>query len=366
MKRIIVSVTNDLVSDNRVHKVCNTLCDLGFKVLLIGRCYRNSPPVVERRYATSRMHLCFRKGPLFYAEFNIRLFFILIFTRFDIQLSNDLDTLPANILAAKLKRKPVFYDSHEYFTEVPELINRQHVQRVWQHIEKWLLPQVTSAYTACGSIADVYTRKYNIVFHVVRNVPEYYDTTSYRANNQSGNKRLWIIYQGALNVGRGLHQAIEAMRYIPEADLILAGSGDIEDELKKFAAEVSPQNVIFHGRVPFEELAYLTRSASIGISLEEDVGLNYRYALPNKLFDYIQARIPVIVSNLPEMKGIVEKYMVGLIADSNHPEYLAGLFRKALFDQSQREAWRKNLETAAGELNWKNERKIIEEIFGGI
>ncbi|MCA1760901.1 MAG: hypothetical protein LC658_14130, partial [Bacteroidales bacterium] len=120
-KRIIVSVTSDLVSDNRVHKTCTTLGEMGFEVLLVGRKLAGSQPLSPRNYQTKRIKLFFNKGPLFYACFNFRLFCLLLFSKCDLLLSNDLDTLPANFLASKLKNKPLVYDSHEFFTEVPEL-----------------------------------------------------------------------------------------------------------------------------------------------------------------------------------------------------------------------------------------------------
>ncbi|MFW6257577.1 MAG: glycosyl transferase group 1, partial [Prolixibacteraceae bacterium] len=122
-KRIVVSVTNDLVSDNRVHKVCSTLVKMGFDVLLAGRELPNSIKTGERSYSTKRFRLLFNKGPLFYVGYNFRLLLFLLFRKFDLLLSNDLDTLTANFLAAKIKNKPLIYDSHEYFTEVPELVN---------------------------------------------------------------------------------------------------------------------------------------------------------------------------------------------------------------------------------------------------
>ena len=363
MKRIIASVTNDLVADNRVHKVCTTLTEMGFDVLLVGRRYHSSPQMAPRVYKTRRMHLLFRKGPQFYAEYNLRLMFFLLFTKCDILLANDLDTLPANIVAGKIKDKPVVYDSHEYFTEVPELINRPRVQKIWLWLEKKLVTKVNAAYTVCQSIADIYSKQYKIPFRVVRNVQlsqHYQDKTT---NIFVADSRPVIIYQGALNLGRGLESAIRAMQYLPEAQLLVAGSGDKEKELKKLAQETALQNIKFTGRLSLEELSLITRQAFLGISIEEDLGLNYRYALPNKLFDYIQAQIPVVVSNLPEMKMVVEKYQIGIIADSHDPEYLAGIFRKALFDESLRETWKNGLRTAAKELNWKLEKKVIEEIF---
>jgi glycosyltransferase involved in cell wall biosynthesis len=336
---------------------------MGFDVLLVGRRYHDSPQIAPRRYQTRRMHLLFRKGPLFYAEYNLRLMILLLFTKCDILLANDLDTLTANIVAGKLKGKPVVYDSHEYFTEVPELIHRPGVQKVWLWLEKRLVPKVSAAYTVCQSIADIYSKRYNIPFRVVRNVPQVMQHPEVTANLINNELRPAIIYQGALNLGRGLEYAIRAMQYLPEARLLIAGSGDKEKELQRLAKETSPQNIQFLGRLSLEELSVITRQASIGISIEEDLGLNYRYALPNKLFDYIQAQIPVVVSNLPEMKRVVEEYHIGLIANSHDPEYLAGLFRKALFEEPLRETWKNGLKTAANELNWNHEKKVIEEIF---
>lgn len=312
------------------------------------------------------MRLLFNKGPLFYAEYNLRLFTRLILTKCDIILANDLDTLPASVAAGIIRRIPVVYDSHEYFTEVPELRGRKNIRKIWLWIEKMALPMVKAAYTVSPSIADAYTKKYNIPFAVIRNLP----ATSV-ANHRTGKihgipERPFILYQGALNQGRGLEYAIRAMKSIPEADLVIAGSGDIVDSLKKLAKEVSSENVLFTGRIPLEELPALTAQASLGISVEEDLGLNYRFALPNKLFDYIQAKIPVIVSNLPEMRSLVEKYNIGLVAENHDPDYLATAFRTALFDRERRDYWRQGLEIASMELTWENEKNKLLKIFSGI
>jgi glycosyltransferase involved in cell wall biosynthesis len=336
---------------------------MGFSVLLVGRRYSNSPPIEPRKYTTTRLRLFFRKGPLFYAEFNIRLFFLLLTSRCHLLLSNDLDTLPASVLAAKLKRLPVVYDSHEYFTEVPELIHRPAVRRLWKWIEKLCLPAVSSAYTVSRSIAEAYERMYNVPFAVVRNIPNIPPFLVKPSDPLSGQPN--IIYQGALNMGRGLEKAIEAMQYIPEATLTIAGGGDVEESLHRLAKKLPTPNVRFTGRLTANKLAKLTQVASLGISLEEDMGLNYRYALPNKLFDYIHAGIPVVVSNLPEMRRIVEQYNIGLISASSSPGELANLFRKALFDSDLRREWAKGIELARKELNWENEQEILIGIFSG-
>jgi glycosyltransferase involved in cell wall biosynthesis len=362
LKKIIVSVTNDLTGDQRVHRVCITLKEMGFRVLLVGRRFRHSPGLQTRSYTTRRMRLIFTRGPMFYAEYNLRLFLLLLFSSFDLLLSNDLDTLPANRLAAHLKGKPVVYDSHEFFPEVPELQERPRVRQIWEWLEKRLVPGVSQAYTVCESIAKIYTEKYGIPFLVVRNLP--FAALSPETDQALQKKRpLKIIYQGALNKGRGLEQAITAIQYLPEARLILAGSGDLEEKLHQLVTGLRLSNLRFTGKLPPEELRKLTQHAHLGISIEEDLGLNYRYALPNKLFDYIQARIPVVVSDLPEMSAVVKGYDIGLITPSHDPEILAEVFNNALTDQLLRKKWALNLEKAAAELIWEKEEVVVKGIF---
>ncbi len=352
-----------MVSDNRVHKVCTTLTNMGFTVLLVGRKLPKSLSVNKRSYPTQRLRLFFKTGVLFYAEFNLRLFLFLIFSRFDVLLSNDLDSLTANFLASKLKNKPLVYDSHEYFTEVPELIGRPRVKKVWEWLESKMLPKIKYAYTVCDSIARVYREKYGVDFKVVRNIP-------FAANNsftkkETENAEKIILYQGAVNIGRGLKQAILAMHFVDNAKLVIVGDGDIRDELAALVVGENLQNKIgFKGRLPIDELEKLTPQADLGLSIEEDLGLNYRFALPNKLFDYIRAQVPVLVTNLPEMAAIVNQYKIGVITDSLKSEILAEKMKAALSDSLQRKIWKKNLKIAASELTWKKEKEVLKGIFG--
>jgi glycosyltransferase involved in cell wall biosynthesis len=363
-KKIIASVTSDLVSDNRVHKVCTTLHNMGFDVVLVGRKLPASLPVEMRQYSVKRFRLHFYKGPQFYAAFNLRLLLFLLFSKFDILLSNDLDTLPANFIASKIKSKPLVYDSHEYFTEVPELIGRPGVKMVWEWLEKKMVPKVKTAFTVCNSIAKIYEEKYGTPFRVVRNLPV---AGSFKPQSEiDENQQKIILYQGAVNIGRGLEQAILAMHYIENAKLIIAGDGDIKTKLEYLVQKENLQNKVeFTGRQPLKELAKLTPKADLGLSIEEDLGLNYRFALPNKLFDYIQAQVPVLITNLPEMTAIVNHYQIGEITESLEPRYLAEKINDALNNQGKRKVWKSNLPAAAKELTWENEEKVIWEIFEG-
>jgi glycosyltransferase involved in cell wall biosynthesis len=367
LKKVSLSVINDLVTDNRVHKVAISLQKMGFEPVLIGRLLPESD-VVERGYKTHRMKLFFRKGAVFYFEYNLRLFFHLLKSKIDVFVANDLDTLPANFCAAKLKRKPLVYDSHEYFTEVPELIGRPMVRKIWKVLEKMLVPKVDAAYTVCNSIAEVYSDMYKVDFKVVRNLPvcaateriTHPMTLSHRMSNSSK----IILYQGALNLGRGIESAIRSMQYLEGAELWLAGDGDLTAQLKQMVAEMKLEDKVkFLGRLPLHQLYEVTRQADLGISLEEDLGLNYRFALPNKLFDYIQAGVPVLVSNLPEMRKIVEQYRIGMVAETHQRMELAELMKTALFDQEKIALWKQNLPKAAKELCWENEEKSLKSVY---
>ncbi len=355
-QRIYVSVTNDLCTDQRVAKVCNTLVKNGYDVMLIGRKLPHSWPL-KLEYSTRRFRLPFNSGPLFYVSYSIYLFFFLLFSKRGLLLSNDLDTLLPNFLVSKLKQMPLIYDSHEYFTEVPELVKRPAVKAVWTSIEKAILPNVNAAYTVSQPIADAYFKKYNVRFEVIRNLP-------YRFSGLSADSEENVImYQGALNIGRGLELMIDAMAYF-DGQLWIAGDGDIADELKARAKINSlEQKVIFLGRLGVEELKRLTPQASLGLSLEEELGLNYTYALPNKLFDYIQSGVPVLVASLPEMAKVVNQYQVGELLQTRSPKALADQMQSMLSDSEKYQSWKTCCQAAAKELNWENESRKLEGLL---
>ena len=364
-RKIIISVTNDLVADNRVHKVATSLMKFGFEVLLVGRKLKGSLPV-NRDYQTKRFRLFFTKGAKFYACYNIRLFFFLLFTKSDIFLANDLDTLPANFLASKIRNKKLVYDSHEYFTEVPELINRPKIKRIWERIEKRILPKIKNAYTVCGSIADVYKEKYGIEMKVIRNISECNGKIIPKETDylKALSMQKIILYQGAVNVGRGIEEVIEAMQYVENARFVIVGDGDVTEDAKKIVSRLYLKHkVFFIGKVPLEELIAYTQKATIGISLEKNIGLNYYYALPNKLFDYIRANVPVLASRLPEIENIVKTYDIGCFIENHNPKHIAENINFMLNSPDKMQKWKENLEKASAELCWENEEKILKEIF---
>jgi glycosyltransferase involved in cell wall biosynthesis len=349
--RIIVSVTNDLSTDQRVHKVCTSLQAFGFDVLLVGFLQADSK-ILDREYATSRFSMWFKKGPFFYAEFSVRLFLLLLFNKSDHLLSNDLDTLLPNYLVSKIKRNNLVFDSHEIFSDSPELINRPRVQRFWQGLESFLMPRVKHSYTVCQSLANHFNKKLNVEMKVVRNVP--YKTTFDRLKHN--NKTL--IFQGNYNKGRGLDLAIRCLAYLPDFNLIIVGGGF--EFLKDLSREIGVlDRVEFVGKVPFEHLRDYTKKASIGLLLEEPIGLSFSYSLPNKLFDYIHSDLKIIASPLKEVKSVVDKYKIGVLLNNRSPKDVAAqieLLYSTGFNNS-------DYELAKQELNWQKEEEVLASVF---
>jgi len=350
-KKIVVSVSSDLSTDQRVQKVCNTLATNNFEVLVLGRQLPHSPKFGSLNYSHKRFRLWFNKGALFYANLNVCLFFTLLFSKSNILYANDLDTLLANYLVSKLRSKPLVYDSHEYFTQVPELVNRPSVQRIWERIEKAILPKLKHCITVTEQIAKVYKKKYNTHFAVMRNFPLLQD-------QQLEEKENFIVYQGALNVGRGLEELIAAMPFV-NAKLWIAGAGDIEDQLRQKVQDSNlSDKVIFLGRLDPIELRGYTQKAKLGMSIEHKMGLNYTYALPNKIFDYIHCETPVLYADLIEVKKVLHGAAIGEELESYESKVLAQQINHML-ESANYKGWQQNCLKLRKELNWQQEEKVL-------
>ena len=367
MKRVIVSVTNDLVTDQRVNKSCLALQKTGFEVLLVGRKQRKSPPMDERPYASHRMKLLFEKGPLFYAEYNTRLFFFLLFHRANLLLSNDLDTILPNWFISRLKGIKMIFDSHEYYTETPELVNRPKVQRVWKRIEGFVVPKLDEMITVCDSIADLFREKYGVKCHVIRNIPPRKALPPKGDKVALGlptDKHLLILQGSGINIQRGAEELVQAMSFLDDCFLMIIGGGDVLPILKQMVEDLNiTDRVRFFPRMPYQQMMAYTQLAELGFCLDKDTNLNYRFSLPNKLFDFIQAGVPIVASHLTEIEKIITKYDIGLFIPDHDPKSIAETIREGLENVERRSVWKKGLVKAAEELCWENESKALMEIY---
>jgi len=360
-KKVILCISNDIHTDQRLHKVCTSLMGLNYNVELLGRKLQTSK-TLDKPYACKRLSILFNKGALFYAFLNIQFFIYLLFKATDIIVANDLDTLPACHFASKLRGKKLVVDLHELFTEVPEVVNRKRIQKFWASIEGYFLPKNDRMITVCKSIADYYDEKYNKTVEVVRNIPvkkELYQTT------KKSNDQFIILYQGAVNIGRGIETMVETIQHLPEKySLWIIGSGDISDSIKEQIKDFNLEHRIkMFGRKEPSELKKITPQAHLGLSLEENMGLNYYFALPNKLFDYLHADVPMLVSPFPEMSAIVNQYNTGYIRRSTSAKGLAIEIETIANNQSLYQEKVSACKQTKRHLTWENEFKIYQKVL---
>ncbi len=337
-----------------MQRICGSLQKAGHSVLLIGRKLPHSPETGEFAFQTERLKCIFHKGKAFYIEFNLRLFFLLLFRPAKMIGSVDADTLPACCLASWLKRVPLSFDAHEYFSEVPELQDRKWVKNIWQWVERTFIPQADLIYTVSGSIAEEYQKFSKQKVHLIRNMP-------LRAQKKEGTEdaEKILIYQGALNRGRGLEALIRAAPELP-LKIMIAGGGDLE---KSLPALPGAGHVHFTGRKKPHELKSLTASAWLGYNLLENEGKSYYYSLANKFFDYVQAGIPQLCAAFPEYERLNRELEVALLIDEPDPEKIKAATNRLLKDPDLYHRLKKNALLAAQLWCWEEEEKKLIALY---
>ena len=358
LKKIVFTVTNDLNYDQRMIRICTSLAAAGYDVLLTGVQRKGSTPLSQRPYRQKRLECIFQTGIGFYAEYNTRLFFFLLFQKADILCCIDLDTMLPVWLAARMRNKMPVYDAHEYFSQQKEVISRPGVYRVWHWIESSLVPGFRHGYTVCQSIADEFSRLYKVNYEVIRNVPVLKDID--RQVQPAG--RL-ILYQGAVNEARGLEFLIPAMKQV-DARLEIYGDGNFMEQTKMIIAKNNLQaKVLLKGKRLPEYLDDITRRAHIGLNLVENNGLNQYYSLANKFFDYIHTGIPQLTMNYPEYKRINDVFEVAILIDDLKEDTIAEALNKLLTDEVLYQRLKQNCLKAREVLNWQEEEKKLISFY---
>ena len=368
--KAVIAVISDLSTDMRVRKLALLMAEEGLDVTLTGRHSVNRLPGELPGITMSRIRVPFRRGPAMYLVFNILLFFRLLSRRFDICVASDLDTLVPCYLVSRLFGRKLIYDSHEYFTGQYGLRERKVKYFLWKFAEKAIVPRLRWMVTVSDSIAELYRKEYGVNPVVVRNVAPGVEGLLPRRRDELGARpgELLVIFQGAgINPGRGAEELLDAIALVTEVRLVIIGSGDIIEQIKIRAARSEARDrVIFLPGMPWEEMMRYTLCCDAGLSLDTDTCINQRYSLPNKLFDYIAAGIPVIVSPLPEVSALVGRYACGVVLDEVTPEAIAGQLRRLAEDRRLLVSLRKNAEKARIGLNWENERIKEQELIRSV
>jgi glycosyltransferase involved in cell wall biosynthesis len=356
MKRLIFTVTNDLNYDRRMMRACTTLVDAGYDVKIIGRLQYNSLAIVSQSYNQKRLRCLFETGKAFYIEYNIRLFFYLLFQKFDAACAVDLDTILPVLIVSKLRRKKRFYDAHEYFTEVPELTGRPFTKSIWEKIGSFSIRKMTSCYTVSESLSTIFKEKYHKEFEVVRNIPLLLPFGKVKKQGKM------ILYQGAVNQGRGLEQLIDAIEDI-DIQVVIAGYGDIQQKIKQLIEAKGYQyKVILTGYLTPSQLYEQTAKAYIGYNLLDPVSLSYFYSLSNKFFDYIHAAIPSLSNPFPEYIKINQQYKVSHLTELNTEEIKKAIIY-LLENQDYYHELQNNCLKAREIFNWQEEQQKLVQIY---
>lgn len=340
------------------------MSEMGLDVTLIGRKKNNSIPVPPQIFTVKRLRLLFEKGPLFYLLLNARIFLVLLFSKVDGIYANDLDTLLPAFLVSKIKRIPIIYDSHEIFTEVPELTNRPFKKGIWTWIEKRIFKRLSTIITVNQSIADHYKNLYGKELHVIRNISSHIPNYELIEKNKNPETFTLIIQGSGLNVDRGIEEAVQAMKEIRNAQLLLVGDGDVLPKVKSIVEkEKLVDKVHLIGRLPYHEMMRYTQTSDLGLSLDKPTSKNYTFSLPNKVFDYIHANTPIIASNLPEIKRIVDRYNCGVLIDEVTPQAIALHVNAVLSNPNQLQSLKDNCSEASKHENWEKEAEKLKTII---
>ncbi|MEO6582810.1 MAG: glycosyltransferase [Ferruginibacter sp.] len=365
-KKITVSVISDLTTDQRVIRISNTLQQMGFEVFVIARKFKNSLSLDEYLFTATRIHCYFRKGIMQYAEFNFKLFLKLLFCKTDYFLANDLDVLIPNFVVSRLRNKKLFYDTHEYFTGVPELRNSPTKKRVWKFFEDWIFPNLTTVYTVNDSVKNKYHQEYGNQIGVIRNVPSAIKNIAPPLiPMQWKNKQILLLQGAGINEGRGGLELLEAMNYLSTNYLLLfIGSGTQWHEIAQNRISWNLQGKVeMIDKLHPAKLQQYTAIAHIGFSLDSFADLNCLYNLPNKIFDYIQAGVPIIATGIPEVKQIMDRYKCGICIADNAPATIANAIKEMTEDKQMHLQFKVNCEQAAMELTWENESVKLKAIY---
>ncbi len=360
MAHILCTVTNDLVYDQRMIRICRSLARAGYRVELVGRERPGSPALPQMPFQQTRLRCFFEKGKLFYLEYNLRLFGYLLSHPFDVVCSVDLDTLLPGYLVSRIRRKKIVYDAHEYFTEVPEVVDRPLVKGIWSLLARWIIPRLTYAYTVGAALADALTKRYGAPFAVIRNLPA---ARSETAEPDPGRPPV-VLYQGYLNEGRGLETAIGAMRRLTEAELWLAGEGDLSQKLRALAEQLGvTDRVRFLGALAPDEMRQVTLCAAIGINLLENRGLSYYYSLANKALEYVQAGLPSIQMDFPEYRRLQDACGIFHLLSELSENELVQAVERLLSDTGYYQQIRQNCLDHRNDLTWDKEEQVLLDFY---
>ncbi len=373
-KRIFCTVTNDLNYDQRMIRICGSLAGAGFEVTLVGREWRESGgslPLVERPFRQHRLTMWFRRGKLFYLEYQFRLFFYLLAQKMDGICAIDLDSILPCYFISRIRRIPRVYDAHELFCEMQEVVTRPFIYKIWKAVERFAVPAFRHGYTVNEPIATEFRKLYGVEYAVVRNLPVLEEGAAGAGKAVpvpgggtvlAGGER-YILYQGAVNEGRCFETLIPAMERV-DAVLVICGEGNYLERARDLVQRHGlGDKIIFTGAIRPEELKAITRGAFCGITLFDRRGASNYYSLANRFFDYMHAGIPQVAMNYPAYKEINNSHPIAVLLDEPGVREIAGALNELLTNKELYRTLSDNCQQARLCYNWQEEEKTLIRLY---
>ena len=286
---------------------------------------------------------------------------------------HDLLTIIPGFLSARITGGKVVYHSNELNLDTIGLLGRKKERFVWKLVESFLIKRVDSVITLNESIADELVKRYHLKEYptIIRNCPRQPNQTMENKNllrekfKLPGTEKI-AIYQGGLINGRGLARLIESVKYFPDnASLVVLGDGYLKNELIELAKNLNllDKKIFFHDYVPADKLLDYTASADIGVITYQKTCLNYYYVLPNKIFEYFMAGLPIIASNFPELSKLVNQFENGELVNPENPKQIGEAVAKIISDKKGYQKMQAGSRRAAKIYNWENEGKKLLALY---
>jgi len=287
----------------------------------------------------------------------------------DVIVAHDLPMLPSAYAVANRHQAKLVYDSHELYAE--QEFSRKECA-LWRSIEDKYIRDCDLRMTVNPSIAKELQQRYQIEQPlVIRNcemLPDPLPTNSklfHQAFSLDGSAKL-ILYQGGVSPNRNLKTLIQMMTYISDSSihLVFLGDGQYKASLKKLGSKLNLQkNIHFHAAVSQSQLLDYTASADIGLIPYQGNCLNNRYCTPNKLFEFVVAGIPMIASDLPELRRMFHDYNLGMITNTASPMVFAKVVESLLGDPEKMDAYTAAVHKARLILNWQHEQQALVHAY---
>ena len=382
MKKVLMVVQNNFTNDSRVLREAYTLGQNGYIVKVVAL---YSPGLkrhedkgcfnIERVYLSSRERLSKKNRYIQlvkYAEFYKKCLSIGREFRPDIIHVHDLSPLPIGVRLKKRLGCKLIYDSHELWSQSSSVASTPFIlNRARDIYERHAINCADAIITVSKSIARYLEKEYGLdrPVEVIRNIPAFVSIEKkhnlFRRIFPIAPEEKILLYQGGVAKGRGIEQIITAMHLInPDTKLVVLGDGFLIPSMQKIVDEKKLQDrVFFHEAVAIDVLYEYTNSADIGISLIQNTCLSYYFSLPNKVFEFIQAEVPVICSNFPDMRELVEQYKVGIVVRPEEPASIARVVNELMGCWREINEHRKMCKLAKKNINWESEERILLSIY---